>query len=211
MSIEERKRFADILMAAFAAATFGWLAVERRSGATLKFDLAVRGGVHKLASPTMTAIARGLSTVGSPVVLPLLLTIGIVAFRRLHWNRAALALTAVMAVAVACNVGLKWVMHTARPEPFFGTDPSSYSFPSGHALFALSFYGVVAAVLAAHTSATVAQIGIWVGAALLALGIGLSRVYLGVHYPSDVVAGYLAAVFAISVVFGLLGRSSGCG
>ena len=71
MSIDERKRIADILLAAVAAAAFGWVAVQRRSGATLKFDLAIRGRVHDLASPAMTAIARVLATLGSPIAVSL--------------------------------------------------------------------------------------------------------------------------------------------
>ena len=112
-------------------------------------------------------------------------------------------LAEVMATAVVCNVGLKRLIHSRRPEPFFGTNPSSYSFPSGHALYSLSFYGVLASVLAAHAPPGAARIGIHVAAALLIAGIGLSRVYLGVHYTSDVIAGYLAAAFVIGVVFGL--------
>jgi membrane-associated phospholipid phosphatase len=77
----------------------------------------------------------------------------------------------------------------------------SYSFPSGHALYSLCFYGVLASLLAAHAPPGAAPIGIYVAAALLIAGIGLSRVYLGVHYPSDVIAGYLAAAFVIGAVF----------
>ena len=201
MSIDERKRIADILLAVVAAATFGWVAIQRRSGATLKFDLAIRGRVHDLASPVMTALARVLATVGSPIAISLFFATAMVAFHRLHWKRAAITLAAVMAAAVVCNVGLKRLIHCARPEPLFGTNPSSYSFPSGHALYSLAFFGVLASVLAAHAPPGAAPIGIYVAAALLIAGIGLSRVYLGVHYPSDVIAGYLAAAAVIGAVF----------
>ena len=103
--------------------------------------------------------------------------------------------------AIVCNIGLKDLIQHARPEPFFGKEPSSYSFPSGHALYSLCFYGMIAGVLAAHALEPAARIGIWGAAALLIAGIGLSRVYLGVHYPSDVIAGYLSAAFVIGAVF----------
>ncbi len=200
MNIGQRKRVGEIFLAAVAAAAFGWAAVRRRSGASLRFDLAVRARVHESASPPLTAIARVLATVGSPVVLPLFFGIAIVVFHRRHWHRAEITLSAVMGGAIVCNVGLKRLIHSPRPEPFFGTDPSSYSFPSGHALYSLSFYGVIAGVLAAHAPTGATRFAILIAAALLVLGIGLSRVYLGVHYPSDVIAGYLAAIFVISVV-----------
>jgi undecaprenyl-diphosphatase len=208
--MEQRTRIADIVLTAVAAAAFGWLAVQRRSGATMRLDLAVRRRVHASSSPPLTAIARALATVGSPIVLTMLFAIVIVAFRRLSWTREAIALTAVMAAAIVCNLGLKRLIHCARPEPFFGTEPSSYSFPSGHALYSLSFYGVIAVVLAAHAPPGLARLAIWAAAAFLVIGIGLSRVYLGVHYPSDVVAGYVAAIFLIGAAFAFCPGVLGC-
>jgi undecaprenyl-diphosphatase len=196
----ERKSLVDALLSAIAAAAFAWLAVQRRTGATLKVDLAVRARVHEFAAPPMTTLARILATAGSPVALPFFFAIAVAAFHLLRWSRATVTLTAVMAVAIVCNVGLKRLIHSARPAPFFGAEPSSYSFPSGHALYSLSFYGVLAGALAAHAPPGAARLGIWAAAALLVLGIGLSRIYLGVHYPSDVVGGYLGALFALFAV-----------
>jgi undecaprenyl-diphosphatase len=201
MSIDGRRHIADGLLAAFAGAAFGWVAFQRRSGATRKLDLAVRARVHDGASPPRTALARVLAAVGSPLAVSLLFAIAMVAFRRFHWGRMAITLAGVMAGAVICNVGLKRLIHCSRPEPFFGTEPSSYSFPSGHALYSLSFYGVLASALAAHATSGGARIGIWVVAAFLVAGVGWCRVYLGVHYPSDVLAGYLVAAFLIGVAF----------
>ena len=201
MSIEEPGRIAVVVVMSIAAALFGWLAVARRSGATLGFDVAVRTSVHGWASPAMTVIVRALATVGSPLVVSLFFAIAMLAFHRLEWKRAGLTLAEVMAGAVVCNVGLKRLIHCPRPEPFVGRDPSSYSFPSGHALYSLCFYGVLASVLAAHTPERAARFAIWAAAAVLVAGIGLSRVYLGVHYPSDVIAGYLGAAFVMSAVF----------
>jgi undecaprenyl-diphosphatase len=206
MSIDDCERVAVVLFTAVAAAMFGWLAVARRSGATQPFDLAVRTRVHGTASPALTVIARGLSRVGSPLVLSLFFGIAMVAFHRLQWKPAAITLAEVMSAAVACNVGFKRLVHCPRPEPFFGTNPSSYSFPSGHSLYSFSFYGVLAIVLTAHTPEGAARIAVCVAAALLVAGIGLSRVYLGVHLASDVIAGYLAAAFVMGAVLALSRR-----
>ena len=203
MTVDQRNRLAALLLMSVAAALLAWLALARRSGATLELDLGIRARVHEWASPPMTALARGLATVGSPTVLTLFFAIAMVAFHRFEWKRAAVTLAQAMAGAIICNVGLKRLIHCPRPEPFFGTDPSSYSFPSGHALYSLSFYGVLASVLAAHAPVRAARIAIWVAASFLIAGIGLSRVYLGVHYPSDVIGGYLAAALLIGAVFAL--------
>ena len=198
--MEQHGRIAGLVLMSIAAALFGWLAVARRSGATLEFDLGVRARVHEWASPVMTTIARSLTALGSPIFLSVLFGIEMLAFYRLEWKRPAITVAEVMAGAIVCNIGLKSLIQRARPEPFFGKEPSSYSFPSGHALYSLCFYGVIASVLAAHAPERAARIGIWGAAALLIVGIGLSRVYLGVHYPSDVIAGYLSAAFVMAAV-----------
>jgi undecaprenyl-diphosphatase len=198
MSVDGEKRIVAGLISAAAAAAFVWLAVQRRSGASMKVDLAVREWVHDRASPPRTAMARVLATVGSPGALSLFFAIVWVVFRHLHWKRATLTLSAVMALAIVCDVGLKRLIHSARPEAFFGTEPSSYSFPSGHSLYSFSFYCVLAGALGTHAGSM--RTAIYLAAALLVGGIGLSRVYLGVHYPSDVLAGYLGAAFVIGAV-----------
>lgn len=206
MSIDERARVAIVSFTLVAAATFGWLAAARRSGATRPFDLGVRARVHPAASPALTVIARGLAALGSPLFVSLFFVVAMVAFHRSQWKPAAVTLAAVMSTSVVCNVGLKRLVHCPRPAPFFGTNPSSYSFPSGHALYSFSFYGVLAIALAAQAPEGGARIAICVAAALLIAGIGLSRVYLGVHYPSDVIAGYLAASFVVGTVLALAPR-----
>jgi undecaprenyl-diphosphatase len=87
-----------------------------------------------------------------------------------------------------------------RPIAFYGTSPSSYSFPSGHALASLCFYGILAAVLSDRMRGRKPKFFIWLVASLLVGMIGLSRIYLGVHYPSDVIAGYLAGAVWITAV-----------
>jgi undecaprenyl-diphosphatase len=201
--MEPSRRIVLVVLVAMAAALVGWLAVARRSGATLEFDLGVRARVHDWASPARTAIARSFSAVGSPLFISVFLAIAMLAFYRLEWKRSAITVAEVMAGAVVCNIGLKSVIQAPRPEPFFGTDPSSYSFPSGHALFSICFYGSIASALAAHAPERAARIGIGFAAALLVAGIGVSRVYLGVHYPSDVIAGYLSGAFVMGATLAL--------
>jgi undecaprenyl-diphosphatase len=109
-----------------------------------------------------------------------------------------------MAGALVLDGTLKLLFHRARPEPFFGmVAPTSYSFPSGHALYSVRFYGTLAVITGTRLrSLTVRLIG-WVVAVSLILLIGISRIYLGVHYPSDVLAGYMTAfIWVMAVTFG---------
>ncbi|MCL5742722.1 MAG: phosphatase PAP2 family protein, partial [Acidobacteria bacterium] len=110
--------------------------------------------------------------------------------------RRSAGLLAVAALgALVMAQALKIAFHRARPEPFFGLSaPLDYSFPSGHATVSCCFYGALAAIVCSGVRSRVAKAGIWSAAAVLTGVIGFSRVYLGIHYPSDILAGYAAAV-----------------
>lgn len=95
---------------------------------------------------------------------------------------------------------LKKHFHRQRPEPFFDTRlPPSYSFPSGHALLSFCCYGLLAALGNAYLRGRIRWL-IRICAVALILAISVSRIYLGVHYPTDVIAGYLVAIAWTAVV-----------
>jgi undecaprenyl-diphosphatase len=78
---------------------------------------------------------------------------------------------------------------------FFGlAEPIGYSFPSGHSLVSCVFFGVLAAFAAARTESRARRWLYYIVAALMIGAIGFSRIYLGVHYLSDVLAGYAGAI-----------------
>jgi len=107
-----------------------------------------------------------------------------------------------MAGALVLDISLKYAFHRQRPTPFFVPLPHTYSFPSGHALFSFCFYGVLAGLIADRVKSRAVEVCVWVAAALLIAAIGLSRIYLGVHYPTDVIAGYVAAAVWVSSMIG---------
>nr|MBA3659285.1 phosphatase PAP2 family protein [Gemmatimonadales bacterium] len=96
---------------------------------------------------------------------------------------------------------LKLLYARARPAPWFDYPlPASYSFPSGHALFAACFFGGLAVLLSHRLVHRWARIVTWL-AALFFIGIiGVSRVYLGVHYPSDIVGGWTIGLLWVAAV-----------
>jgi undecaprenyl-diphosphatase len=180
---------------------FAWLANEVLEGNTKSFDETVRVFVHGFASESLTALMRFITMLGSTLFLSLLCASVFVIFVAKNWKRAAVLLMTTMAGAVILNFALKVSFGRVRPAPFFDTPlPDSYSFPSGHALYAACCYGMLAWLVTARIQNKSLQILIWSFAVLLALLVGLSRIYLGVHYPSDVIAGYAAALVWILTV-----------
>lgn len=182
---------------------FGLLADEMGEGDTAGFDAFVREGVHSFATPLLTPLAIFFSFVGD---WPFLTILGIAIFAYLlyiKWKREAVIFLIANVGELTLNFSLKAFYQRTRPEALFDYAlPSSYSFPSGHALGSFCFYGILAWILAANVKTPRSKRAIYCAAALLVFSIGLSRIYLGVHYPSDVVAGYLAAtVWTLTVIF----------
>ncbi|MEJ7861668.1 MAG: phosphatase PAP2 family protein [Pyrinomonadaceae bacterium] len=190
-----------LAIAASALFFFAWLANEVLKGDTEAFDKIIRDFAQEFAGETVTALMNFVTVFGSTLFLSIVFLLILIIFTRQKWNRAAVLLTTTMAGAIILNFVLKVSFARARPLPFFETPlPDSYSFPSGHALFAACFYGALAWLLAARITNRGLQIGVCSAALLLILLIGFSRIYLGVHYPSDVIAGFAVAVIWVSAV-----------
>ena len=180
---------------------FSWLTDQVFEGDALQFDEATRAAVHQLASPAMTLFMRGLSFVGSTIVLTIGTAIAIVWFVKRKLGREAKLFAATMIGAALLNITLKLTFKRARPTPFFDlTPPETYSFPSGHSLMSACFFGALAAILTARIKDKRERVMLWIVCSIMFLAIGLSRIYLGVHHTTDVIAGFSAALIWILVV-----------
>jgi membrane-associated phospholipid phosphatase len=190
-----------LAVAVVALFLFGWLADEMLEGSTMAFDMRIRAATHALATPGLTHTLRLVSRLGGPSVLALLGVMLMAVFVGHRWWRGAIVLFVAMAGASVLDTALKLAFHRARPEPYFGyVLPESYSFPSGHALFSFCFFTAGAALLAPRLQHSALRWLVWAVAASLILAIGFSRIYLGVHYPSDVLAGYAVGLIWSSVL-----------
>jgi membrane-associated phospholipid phosphatase len=180
---------------------FGWLSDEVLDGETRQFDDVTRAAVHQLASPVLTNVMRAISFLGSTEFLTIATVVVIVCFALRKWGREARLFALTMIGASLLNISLKLAFKRPRPIPFFDlTTPETYSFPSGHALTSCVFFGALAAMLTARMKSRRARIVVWIVSATLFLLIGFSRIYLGVHYTTDVIAGFAAALIWILVV-----------
>jgi membrane-associated phospholipid phosphatase len=164
-------------------------------GPIVSLDGAVAVWLHSHATGFATDVLRAVTQLGGATVL---LAVTIVAALVLLLKRR-IAHAALMGAALVGGEGLNMALKAAfeRPRPSFSeplATAAGYSFPSGHAMVALTVYGALAFVTATRVKSRRAQVLIPVAAAVLVLAVGFSRLYLGVHYVSDVLAAYGAGI-----------------
>lgn len=145
--------------------------------------------LHSNATPPLTKAVFVITSLGStPMVTCIAIAVGLYLIRRRQFYWLA-ALASSVAGGGLLNKILKYVFH--RPRPFF-PDPlltlSSYSFPSGHTMMATVLYGSLAAYLLSRTTNWPKRFVIILATVCLIATVGFSRMYLGAHYLSDVLA-----------------------
>lgn len=187
---------AGLIAAAVAFLLFAWLGSEVLRGAAEPLDLRLRMGLHSLASPDLTRIMVGASVLGAPARLVPLGVVIAACFAVRGWSRGALLVIVTLAGAGLLDQLLKQLYGRVRPEAFFDyyPSPASFSFPSGHTLFATCFFGGLAVLISARVRSAPLRAAVWLGAVVAIVLIGVSRIYLGVHYPSDVLGGFAAGI-----------------
>jgi undecaprenyl-diphosphatase len=179
------------------------LADEVLEGDSRAFDRAVLLWIHHNVPDWLNEPMRLVTALGYYYVVVPLLAVSIVLFYRRGWRLSAVLLAVSTGGSVVLTTVLKGVFQRARPELFdSGYQASFYSFPSGHATVAVGFYGMLTVILAYRLRGS-ARWAVAVTGLLVVLLIGFSRLYLGVHYPTDVLAGYLSALLWLVCVGGV--------
>ena len=185
------------LFAGLTAALLTWvfiqISVEMSEGDTRAFDLAILRAAQSLRSghPWVAEVMRDLSGLGSTSVLTLFT---VIAVGYLAVVRARLTALLVASAVITGSVGvslLKTQFDRARPDADLAVlVVPGMSFPSGHATIAAIVFLTVAALLASTRSRALERTYILAMAILMALLVGLSRIALGVHWATDVAAGW---------------------
>lgn len=155
-------------------------------------DLAILKLVHVLVSPQLTRIMIVITALGSLQFVAVLAAALVIAFA-VYRRYVDAATVAVLTAGGGSLIGLlKIALHRPRPEAFTPLVlEKGFSFPSGHSMVAVSLYGFLAYLLLRQGKGGIFRWG--AGILMLLIGlVGLSRVYLGVHWPSDVLGGYVA-------------------
>lgn len=165
-----------------------------------QFDNSVTDYVISKRSPVLTDYFTFVTRVGDVngylIFIALVGFISVVVFKK--WKYVA-QIVIVLALSAISNVVLKRFIDRARPEIEHLVTVETLSYPSGHAMAAMAFYGFLAYLFYKFRIPKVLKYGAILLLFLLILSIGISRIYLGVHFPSDIVGGFIAG--AIWVLF----------
>jgi undecaprenyl-diphosphatase len=188
----------SILAAALLLFGFGFVAELVAGGETMAFDrrvvLALRNPANPgepLGPPWLQEAARDVTSLGSIVVVTIM-TLAVVGYLLLSRGRAeALWMSVAVFGGMALNDALKLAFARPRPDSVFhAARVFTASFPSGHASLSAIAYLTIGALLARSQPSVKISAYVMALAAFLTVLIGMSRVYLGVHYPTDVLGGW---------------------
>lgn len=177
----------------------GSVAEDVRDQEANALDAVANPFLHHLASPALDVLLSAATFMGSAPTIPILLLVALAMLLYAKRRREAVFVVLAIGGSFALNEALKLVFHRPRPQLAWAHVQPEYSFPSGHAQNGLVFYLAIALVvwLLSGRRAGIAAV---VGAVALAVLIGLSRIYFGYHYVTDVVAGYFAGLSWLLVV-----------
>jgi membrane-associated phospholipid phosphatase len=192
---ERTRRPITVLVAIAALALIVFLVLaayvlSRHGNITL--DVRIENLVSTHRTGWLVATMKAVTWLGASVVLiPVVLAVA--TWFSLRWgdNRSAAELVATLAGAILLYDIGKAVVHRARPPAIYhvGYSFSGASFPSGHTTVAIATWGMFAFLLASRASPRTRK-GLVVGAVVLTVAIGASRIYIGAHWPTDVIGGY---------------------
>jgi undecaprenyl-diphosphatase len=175
---------------AILSMSFVKLASEVRENDTNQFDDGVLVGIHSITSPFLDQFVPVLTNIGGFVVVSgvTAILLGLFVYKKEYYRAAHIALC--MSGAIALNLILKSVFERASPDLWDKiVHESSYSFPSGHAMMSAAF-GF--ALIVALWNSRWRWWAVWFSAIYIPV-VGFTRLYLGVHYPTDVLAGWLVS------------------
>jgi undecaprenyl-diphosphatase len=166
-----------------------------QKGLTQSADVAVLQWMHRHNTPLLTQIAVELTYLGTGTVVLMIVAVAALFLWHTQHKHSARLLLAAVAGNIILNGVLKLVFHRDRPTVFeWQTTAVSSSFPSGHAMSATVCYGTVAYLVIRLQKHRWSRVLTGAAAVVLILLICATRLYLGVHYPSDVIAGILVGL-----------------
>ena len=167
----------------------------------MKLDIMGYGLISSLINPSVTPIAIIITNLGGAIAVILLTVIFCILI-----NNKKISFTILLNVVIATilNILLKNIIQRPRPDDFRLISETGYSFPSGHSMVSMAFYGLLIYLSIKYLKNRKLKVILITSLSILIILIGISRIYLGVHYTSDVIAGFLISACYLIVYTSLV-------
>lgn len=158
----------------------------------MKCDIIGYGIISKyLISDKITPIAKAITNFGGIIALPVCTICALVFIKD---KKIALYIALNLVLVTGLNIVLKNIVQRPRPLEYRIIDETGYSFPSGHSMVSAAYYGFIIYLIYKMVENKKIKWTLITILSLLVISIGISRIYLGVHYTSDVIAGFLISI-----------------
>ena len=197
---------AGLALVTLAAAGFAVIAEAVVAGQTDAFDRGILQWMGDIGAPWLDMAALEVTALGARIVVYMVVLVASAfLWQSRHHYSAALLWVSVIGAGLI-NTVLKISFNRPRPDvfPWRTQHVGLASFPSGHAMTSIVVYGTLAFLIARLAPTAWLKRLVWVLAVLVVVLVGLSRLYLGVHYPSDVLAGFIiGGAWAIICALGM--------
>ncbi|WP_179315524.1 phosphatase PAP2 family protein [Winogradskyella undariae] len=173
-----------------------------------QFDTNVIEYIHSYRTPTLTKYFVFITDIGDIYGYLITFILCIVTFLMLFKSwQYVIQLIVVMALSLSSNVILKRIINRSRPNQEHLVTVETLSYPSGHAMAAMAFYGFLIYLFFHFKINSILKSVIITLLIFLIISIGISRIYLGVHFPSDIIGGFIAGfiwVILCALMFNLI-------
>lgn len=156
-----------------------------------------------LISDFVTPAAKFITNFGGAIYL---IGIAIVLFVVIKNKKIGIAIISNLGIITVLNQLLKRIVQRPRPEEFRIINESGYSFPSGHSMISMAFYGFLIYLIYKNVKNKYLKWSLMTILGLLIISIGISRIYLGVHYTSDVLAGFLISISYLIIYTSIISK-----
>ncbi|MFQ6336720.1 phosphatase PAP2 family protein [Bacillus sp. AF62] len=180
----------EVICIGLLFAVFSIVAWRVHAGGVTVMDTYVRGLVKGLQTESSLTFFSYFTKLGSAIGIAATLVISLLVFWKKRYYAAMIVYPMGILITHLVNKGIKEIVKRERPSLNEALDALGYSFPSGHAMLSIMTFGFLAYIIAANLKSIAGKCVITILMGIVILSIGLSRVILDVHYPTDILAGY---------------------
>lgn len=157
----------------------------------MKLDTIGYNLISNIINPSITPIAIVITSIGGAIVIAALAIDVLILVKN---RKISFSIILNLVIATILNIILKNIVQRPRPDEYRLITETGYSFPSGHSMVSMAFYGYFIYLTFKYLKNKKLKVLLIIFLSILIILIGITRIYLGVHYTSDVIAGFLISI-----------------